>query len=302
MKRYLPTPPPHPSLPPGPPKAGSPRNWDPLVTPCCSPMSLGSDLLTCLELERYLQTEPKRLHAHLPEPPSPPPVILCPTRKISLLRCNEKDLKPKGQGLENVEAMEGVTRPAERRHLPDAPLVARTGRHLFKPIQTLTASADGTLTLKLVARKAGLSAARLVAAHSLPVRMKDEEEGAACVIGVGELPENKRGSIAVNSTAAGSYIISKWSYGDFQPGSSEDTSPTRAGHLIHLQVLLETEGGGFSRYNSFALPSQSQTTQTPVEELSLCLSNCAVMDGLTWIGYHFPALFQALPSSVPFCT
>ena len=38
----------------------------------------------------------------------------------------------------------------------------------------------------------GLSAARLVAAHALPVRMKDEEEGAACVIGVGELPENKK--------------------------------------------------------------------------------------------------------------
>ncbi|KAJ4924224.1 hypothetical protein JOQ06_000464 [Pogonophryne albipinna] len=204
MKRYLPTPPPHPSLPPGPPKAGSPRNWDPPVTPCCSPMSLGSELLTCLELERYLQTEPKRLSElfdqdlddlpNLPEPPSPPPVILCPTRKnIPSSGAMKRDLKPKGHGLENVEAMEGVHQAqlsAVTSLTP--PSSPELGRHLFKPNQTLTASADGTLTLKLVARKAGLSAARLVAAHSLPVRMKDEEEGAACVIGVGELPENKK--------------------------------------------------------------------------------------------------------------
>ncbi|KAK1876420.1 Krueppel-like factor 7 [Dissostichus eleginoides] len=100
---------------------------------------------TCLELERYLQTEPKRLSElfdqdldglltpaylkedgeedgeeeltdallpdppSLPEPPSPPPVILCPTRKnIPSSGAMKRDLKPKGQGLENVEAMEGV--------------------------------------------------------------------------------------------------------------------------------------------------------------------------------------------------
>ncbi|XP_033952322.1 Krueppel-like factor 7 [Pseudochaenichthys georgianus] len=185
---------------------------------------------TCLELERYLQTEPKRLSEifdqdldglltpaylkedgeedgeeeltdallpdmpNLPEPLSPPPVILCPTRKnIPSSGAMKRDLKPKGQGLENVEAMEGVHQAqlsAVTSLTP--PSSPELGRHLFKPSQTLTASADGTLTLKLVARKAGLSAARLVAAHSLPVRMKDEEEGAACVIGVGELPENKK--------------------------------------------------------------------------------------------------------------
>ena len=178
---------------------------------------------TCLELERYLQTEPKRLSElfdqdldglltpaylkedgeeeltdallpgppSLPEPPSPP-VILCPTRKnLPSSGAMKRDLKPKSQGLENVEGMEGVHQAqlsAVTSLTP--PSSPELGRHLVKPNQTLTASADGTLTLKLVARKVGLSAARLVAAHALPVRMKDEEEGAACVIG--ELPENKK--------------------------------------------------------------------------------------------------------------
>uniref|UniRef100_A0A8C2XBX3 Krueppel-like factor 7 n=1 Tax=Cyclopterus lumpus TaxID=8103 RepID=A0A8C2XBX3_CYCLU len=156
---------------------------------------------TCLELERYLQTEPKRLSELfdqdldglltpaylkedgeeeltdallpsppiLPEPLSPPP------------------------GLETVEGMEGVHQAqlsAVTSLTP--PSSPELGRHLVKSNQTLTASADGTLTLKLVARKVGLGAARLVAAHALPARMKDEEEGAPCVIGVGELPENKK--------------------------------------------------------------------------------------------------------------
>ncbi|XP_026216832.1 Krueppel-like factor 7a [Anabas testudineus] len=184
---------------------------------------------TCLELERYLQTEPKRLSElfdqdldglltpaylkedgeeeltdallpslpslpSLPEPPSPPPVILCPAQKnLPSTGATKRDLKPKGQGLENVEGTEGVHQAqlsAVTSLTP--PSSPELGRHLVKPNQTLTASADGTLTLKLVARKVGLSAARLVAAHALPVRMKDEEEGAASVIGVGELPENKK--------------------------------------------------------------------------------------------------------------
>ncbi|XP_026157988.1 Krueppel-like factor 7a [Mastacembelus armatus] len=184
---------------------------------------------TCLELERYLQTEPKRLSElfdqdldglltpaylkedgeeeladallpslpslpSLPEPPSPPPVILCPTRKnFPSNGAMKRDLKPKGQGLETVEGTEGVHQAqlsAVTSLTP--PSSPELGRHLVKPNQTLTASADGTLTLKLVARKVGLSAARLVTAHSLPVQVKDEEEGAACVISVGELPENKK--------------------------------------------------------------------------------------------------------------
>lgn len=104
-----------------------------------------------------------------------------------------RDLKPKGHGSESTEGVEGVHQAqlsAVTSLTP--PSSPELGRHLVKPNQTLTASADGTLTLKLVARKVGLSAARLVTGHTLPVRMKDEEEGAACVIGVGELPENKK--------------------------------------------------------------------------------------------------------------
>ncbi|KAM4711390.1 Krueppel-like factor 7a [Anableps anableps] len=174
---------------------------------------------TCLELERYLQTEPKRLSElfdqdldglltpaylkedgeedlsegllpSLPEPPSPPAVTLCPMRQNLTAK---KDLKPKGQGPENSDGMEGVHQAqlsAVTSLTP--PSSPELGRHLVKPTQTLTASADGTLTLKLVARKVGLSAARLVAGHTLPVQVKDEEEGAACLIGVGELPENKK--------------------------------------------------------------------------------------------------------------
>lgn len=179
---------------------------------------------TCLELERYLQTEPKRLSElfdqdldglltpaylkedgdeeladsllpslpGLPEPPSPPPALLFPTRKISHSGTT-RDLKPKGQAQESVEGMEGVHQAqlsAVTSLTP--PSSPELGRHLVKPNQTLTASADGTLTLKLVARKVGLGAARLVAGHALPVRMKEEEDGAACAIGVGELPENKK--------------------------------------------------------------------------------------------------------------
>ncbi|XP_017282349.1 Krueppel-like factor 7 [Kryptolebias marmoratus] len=179
---------------------------------------------TCLELERYLQTEPKRLSElfdqdldglltpaylkedgeedltdsllpslpHLPEPPSPPPVILCHSRQnVPSSAAMTRDLKPKGQEPENAEGLEGVHQAqlsAVTSLTP--PSSPELGRHLNKPNQTLTATADGTLTLKLVARKVGLSAARLVAGHALPIQMKDEEEGAACV--AGDLPENKK--------------------------------------------------------------------------------------------------------------
>lgn len=84
------------------------------------------------------------------------------------------------------------------------------GRHLVKPpaaAQTLSASADGTLTLKLVARKVGLSAAKLVAAHALPLAHArlgsggdDGGEGGACTgsgggsggSSGGDMPENKK--------------------------------------------------------------------------------------------------------------
>uniref|UniRef100_A0A8D3DD31 Krueppel-like factor 7 n=1 Tax=Scophthalmus maximus TaxID=52904 RepID=A0A8D3DD31_SCOMX len=151
---------------------------------------------TCLELERYLQTEPKRLSELFDQDLDG---LLTPAY---LKEDGEEELTEAllpglpslpDQGLESVDGVEGVHQAqlsAVTSLTP--PSSPELGRHLVKPNQTLTASADGTLTLKLVARKVGLSAARLVAAHALPVRMKDEEEGAACVIGVGELPENKK--------------------------------------------------------------------------------------------------------------
>lgn len=174
---------------------------------------------TCLELERYLQTEPKRLSdlfdqdldgiltpaymkedgdeeledgllPDLPEPSSPPAMIVCPARKhFSSSSSPKKEDKCKSR--ESVEGLEGVHQAqlsAVTSLTP--PSSPELSRHLVKPSQSLTASADGTLTLKLVARKVGLSAARLVAAHALPIRMKDDDDGAAC--GIGELPENKK--------------------------------------------------------------------------------------------------------------
>ncbi|KAM8872664.1 Krueppel-like factor 7a [Synchiropus picturatus] len=173
---------------------------------------------TCLELERYLQTEPKRLSdlfdqdldgiltpaymkedgdeelvdallPGLPEPSSPPAMIGCPRKNFSSTGSPKKEHKSKsGETVEGLEGVHQAQLSAVTSLTP--PSSPELSRHLVKPSQSLTASADGTLTLKLVARKVGLSAARLVAAHALPVRMKDEEDGTAC--GIGELPENKK--------------------------------------------------------------------------------------------------------------
>nr|XP_046176254.1 Krueppel-like factor 7 isoform X1 [Oncorhynchus gorbuscha] len=185
---------------------------------------------TCLELERYLQTEPKRLSdlfdeeldclltpaylkedseeelldpllPSLPDPPSPPlPPLLCPSRKHlsgALKSAKLRDgmgLGSRGGGVHptQLSAVTSLTPPSS----------PELGRHLVKPDphQTLTASADGTLTLKLVARKVGLSAAMLAAtkAQPLPIRRdttgghSDGEQGGTCVMGVGGISENKK--------------------------------------------------------------------------------------------------------------
>ena len=188
---------------------------------------------TCLELERYLQTEPKRLSEifdeeldsllttsftkddseeelsdpllpGLAEPPSPTPPLLSPPR--------EREHPSPPSGKESPDPRVGAGAGSGTGGVNAAQLSAVTsltppsspelGRHLVKPAQTLSASADGTLTLKLVARKVGLSAAKLVAAHSLPLpaRLGDEGagEGGACpgsgggAAGGGEVPENKK--------------------------------------------------------------------------------------------------------------
>ncbi|CAG5865869.1 unnamed protein product [Menidia menidia] len=61
-------------------------------------------------------------------------------------------------------------------------------------MQTLTATPDGTLTLKLVAKKVGLGATKLVAARALPSRggaHSDGEHGGGVSL-EGDIPENKK--------------------------------------------------------------------------------------------------------------
>uniref|UniRef100_A0A672RUU6 Kruppel-like factor 7a n=1 Tax=Sinocyclocheilus grahami TaxID=75366 RepID=A0A672RUU6_SINGR len=148
---------------------------------------------TCLELERYLQTEPKRLSdlfdeeldglltpsfmkedadEDLPPPPPPPPHITL------------------GVNAAQLNAVTSLTPPSS----------PELGRHLVKSTHTLSASPNGTLTLKLVARKVGLSSAKLVAAHPVPLSpqhgssgaQSDGEQGATCTMGAGETAENKK--------------------------------------------------------------------------------------------------------------
>ncbi|CDQ92514.1 unnamed protein product [Oncorhynchus mykiss] len=157
-------------------------------------------LQTCLELERYLQTEPKRLSdlfdeeldclltpaylkedseeelldpllPSLPDPPSPPlPPLLCHSRKHLSGALKSAKLRD-GMGLGSGG---GGVHPAQLSAVTSLtpPSSPELGRHLVKPDphQTLTASADGTLTLKLVARK----------------------QGGTCVMGVGGISENKK--------------------------------------------------------------------------------------------------------------
>nr|XP_055062103.1 Krueppel-like factor 7a isoform X2 [Misgurnus anguillicaudatus] len=176
---------------------------------------------TCLELERYLQTEPKRfsdlfdeelddlltpsfmkedseedlLDPVLPslnEPPSPPPSHLTP-RKEPISSSSTKVTSPDitlGVNAAQLNAVTSLTPPSS----------PELGRHLVKPTHTLSASPDGTLTLKLVARKVGLSTAKLVAAHPVPLSpqngnsgaQSDGEQGGTCSIGAGEMAENKK--------------------------------------------------------------------------------------------------------------
>ncbi|XP_055062102.2 Krueppel-like factor 7a isoform X1 [Misgurnus anguillicaudatus] len=176
---------------------------------------------TCLELERYLQTEPKRfsdlfdeelddlltpsfmkedseedlLDPVLPslnEPPSPPPSHLTP-RKEPISSSSAKVTSPDitlGVNAAQLNAVTSLTPPSS----------PELGRHLVKPTHTLSASPDGTLTLKLVARKVGLSTAKLVAAHPVPLSpqngnsgaQSDGEQGGTCSIGAGEMAENKK--------------------------------------------------------------------------------------------------------------
>ncbi|MBN3307255.1 KLF7 factor, partial [Amia calva] len=180
---------------------------------------------TCLELERYLQTEPKKLTelfdedldcllapafmkgdsdsedtqdpllAGLPERPGPPPAPplsrdkLPSTAPTGTHTPNSASSKEAGGGV-NAAQLSAVTSLTP----PSSP---ELGRHLVKTAQTLTAAVDGTLTLKLVTKKVGLGAAKLVASTALASPSKgtqsDGEQGGGGGAAAPEIsPENKK--------------------------------------------------------------------------------------------------------------
>lgn len=193
---------------------------------CCTVL-----LQTCLELERYLQTEPKRLSElfddeldclltpafmqggdsdedlmdpllpSLQDQPSPHPLhVAFPKVQAKILQV--PNLSKSQVGTENVTTKEQILGGVNAAQLSAAvtsltpPSSPELGRHLIKPTQTLTATADGTLTLKLVAKKVGLGAAKVVAARTLPSppsrgALSDSEQGGGGSLG-GDVPENKK--------------------------------------------------------------------------------------------------------------
>ncbi|XP_034042676.1 Krueppel-like factor 7b [Thalassophryne amazonica] len=186
---------------------------------------------TCLELERYLQTEPKRLSElfdeeldclltpafmhggdsdedlldpllpSLPDQPSPPPLLVSLPKvqaKILQVSTHKKSLSDVGIDTITTKDHSGGISAAQLSASVTSltpPSSPELGRHLVKPTQTLTAMADGTLTLKLVAKKMGLGAAKFVAAQALPSppgrggALSDGEQGGS--LG-GDVLENKK--------------------------------------------------------------------------------------------------------------
>ncbi|TSQ01543.1 Krueppel-like factor 7 [Bagarius yarrelli] len=175
---------------------------------------------TCLELERYLQTEPKRLSdlfdedldclltpgfmkgdsdedlidpllPSLSDQPSPPPLLVSLPKNLHT-PANSKTIEAivkEGNGGVHPAQLSAVTSLTP----PSSP---ELGRHLVKPTQTLTATPDGTLTLKLVAKKVGLATAKLVATQSLPSPpargAQSDGEGGLGSAGISDIPENKK--------------------------------------------------------------------------------------------------------------
>ncbi|XP_029386323.1 Krueppel-like factor 7b isoform X2 [Echeneis naucrates] len=165
---------------------------------------------TCLELERYLQTEPKRLSELFDEEldclltPSPPPLLVTlPKVQAKIVQVPNNNKTQAEAGTETLTSKEQVLGGVSAAQLSAAvtsltpPSSPELGRHLIKPTQTLTATADGTLTLKFVAKKVGLGATKLVAARALPSppsrggTLSDSEQGGGGSLG-GDVPENKK--------------------------------------------------------------------------------------------------------------
>nr|XP_014691896.1 Krueppel-like factor 7 isoform X4 [Equus asinus] len=144
---------------------------------------------TCLELERYLQTEPRRISETFGEDldcflhASPPPCIeesfrrldplLLPVEAticekssaVDILLSRDKllsetclSLQPTSSSLDSYTAVNQAQLNAVTSLTP--PSSPELSRHLVKTSQTLSA-VDGTVTLKLVAKKAALSSVKV---------------------------------------------------------------------------------------------------------------------------------------------
>uniref|UniRef100_A0A9L0T502 KLF transcription factor 7 n=1 Tax=Equus caballus TaxID=9796 RepID=A0A9L0T502_HORSE len=182
---------------------------------------------TCLELERYLQTEPRRISETFGEDldcflhASPPPCIeesfrrldplLLPVEAticekssaVDILLSRDKllsetclSLQPTSSSLDSYTAVNQAQLNAVTSLTP--PSSPELSRHLVKTSQTLSA-VDGTVTLKLVAKKAALSsvkvggvataAAAVAAAGTVKSGQSDSEQGGG---GAETCPENKK--------------------------------------------------------------------------------------------------------------
>ncbi|MBZ3889815.1 Krueppel-like factor 7 [Sciurus carolinensis] len=182
---------------------------------------------TCLELERYLQTEPRRISETFGEDldcflhASPPPCIeesfrrldplLLPVEAticekssaVDILLSRDKllsetclSLQPTSSSLDSYTAVNQAQLNAVTSLTP--PSSPELSRHLVKTSQTLSA-VDGTVTLKLVAKKAALSsvkvggvaaaAASVAPAGAVKSGQSDSEQGG---VGAEACPENKK--------------------------------------------------------------------------------------------------------------
>ncbi|MEJ1271969.1 Kruppel-like factor 7 (ubiquitous) [Cricetulus griseus] len=181
---------------------------------------------TCLELERYLQTEPRRISETFGEDldcflhASPPPCIeesfrrldplLLPVEAticekssaVDILLSRDKllsetclSLQPTSSSLDSYTAVNQAQLNAVTSLTP--PSSPELSRHLVKTSQTLSA-VDGTVTLKLVAKKASLSsvkvggvaaAAAVTPAGAVKSGQSDSEQGG---VGADTCPENKK--------------------------------------------------------------------------------------------------------------
>ncbi|XP_065269653.1 Krueppel-like factor 7 isoform X1 [Emys orbicularis] len=178
--------------------------------------------LTCLELERYLQTEPRKISENFGEDldcflhtSSPPgsedsirrldPILLpvetstCDkSTNMDLILSRDKllsetclSLQPTGSSIEGYAAVNQAQLNAVTSLTP--PSSPELSRHLVKTPQTLSA-VDGTVTLKLVAKKASLTSvkvgvAAVAAGGTIKSGQNDSEQGGA---GAEASPENKK--------------------------------------------------------------------------------------------------------------